>query len=205
MLSCQISKDSSEPKGFGSQTLNADAVPRLKCWNMDKQNHWLDKGNADPLTHWGRMMHICVNNVTIIGSDNGLSPGRRRAIIWTNTGILLIGPLGTNFSEIWSEICIFSFTKMHLKMPSAKWRPFCLGLNALIKKVIVCNRWLGSRSKSIKTRQLCPRYYTQALGTTTVVPQLMKPIKICDISILWIGVPSSKRNLWYRSTQTVVP
>ena len=23
------------------------------------------------LTHWGRVMHICVGNLTIIGSDNG--------------------------------------------------------------------------------------------------------------------------------------
>ena len=35
----------------------------------------------------------CVGNVTVIGSDNGLSPGRRQAIIWTNAGILLIGSL----------------------------------------------------------------------------------------------------------------
>ena len=49
-------------------------------------------------------MHICVNKLTIIGSDNGLSPGRRQAIIWTNDGILLIGPLGPNFSEILIEI-----------------------------------------------------------------------------------------------------
>ena len=35
------------------------------------------------LTHWGQAMHICVNKLTIIGSDNGLSPGRRQAIIWT--------------------------------------------------------------------------------------------------------------------------
>ena len=52
------------------------------------------------LTHLGRVMHICVSNLTIIGLDNGLSPGRRQAIIWTNAWILLIGPLGTNFSEI---------------------------------------------------------------------------------------------------------
>ena len=52
------------------------------------------------LTHWGRATHICVSKLTIIGSDNGLSPERRHAIIWTNAGILLIGPLGTNFSEI---------------------------------------------------------------------------------------------------------
>ena len=75
--------------------------------------------------------YTCVGNLTIIGSDNGLSPGRRQAIIWTNAGILLIGPLGTNFSEICIEIDTFSFKNIHLKMLSGKWRPFCLGLNVL--------------------------------------------------------------------------
>ena len=74
-------------------------------------------------------MHICVGNLTIIGSDNGLSPGLRQAIIWTNAGILLIGPLETNFSEYLIEIQTFSFKKKHLKVSSAKLRPFCLGLN----------------------------------------------------------------------------
>ena len=83
------------------------------------------------LTHWGRVTHICVSDLTIIGSDNGLSPGRRQAIIRTNAGILLLRPLGTNFSEILIEILIFSFKKMHLKVSSAKRRPFCLGLNVL--------------------------------------------------------------------------
>ena len=72
------------------------------------------------LTHWGRVTHICVVKQTTIGSDNGLSPGRRQAIIWTNAGILSIRTLGTNFSEILSEIHAFSFKKMHLKMSSAK-------------------------------------------------------------------------------------
>ena len=76
------------------------------------------------LTHWGRVTHICVSKLTIIASDNGLSPGRRQAIIWTNAGILLIGPLGTNFSEVLIKIHNYSFKKMHLKMSSAKWRPF---------------------------------------------------------------------------------
>ena len=82
-------------------------------------------------THWGRVTHKCVGNLTIIVSDNGLSPYRRQAIIWTNAGILLIGPLGTNFSEILIEILTFSFTKMRLKVSSAKRRPFCIGLNVL--------------------------------------------------------------------------
>ena len=70
------------------------------------------------LTHWGRVMHICISKLTIIGSDNGLSPGQRQAIIWTNVGILLTGPLETNFSEIFIAIYTFSFKKMHLKMSS---------------------------------------------------------------------------------------
>ena len=82
-----------------------------------------------PLSHC--VTHICVGKFTIIGSDNGLSPGWRQAIISTNAGILLIQPLGTNFSEILIGIQIFSFKKMHLKMSSAKWRPFCLGLNVV--------------------------------------------------------------------------
>ena len=85
-----------------------------------------------PLTHWGRVTHICVGKLPIIDSDNSLSPGRRQAIIWTNAGILLTGPLGTNFSEISIGIQIFSLKKIHLKMSSGKWRPSCLGLNVLI-------------------------------------------------------------------------
>ena len=56
------------------------------------------------LSHWLRVTHICVCNLTSIGADNGLSPDRWKAIIWTNTGIVLIGTLGTNFSEILIEI-----------------------------------------------------------------------------------------------------
>ena len=56
------------------------------------------------LTHWGQVTHICVIKLTTIGSDNVLAPGRRQAMIWTQAGILLIGPLETNFSEILIEI-----------------------------------------------------------------------------------------------------
>ena len=85
------------------------------------------------LTDWGRVTHKCVGKLAVIGSEDGLSPGQRQAIIQTNDGILLIEPLGTNSSEIWSEIHTFWLKKMHLKMSSAKWRPFCLGLNVLIE------------------------------------------------------------------------
>ena len=83
------------------------------------------------LTHWGRVMHICVGKLPIIGSDNGLSPGRRQAIIWINDRIFLILPIGTNFSEIPIVMDTFSFKKIHLKMSSGKWQPFYFGLNVL--------------------------------------------------------------------------
>ena len=83
------------------------------------------------LTHWGQVTHICVWKLSSIVSDNGFSPGRRQAIIWTNAGILLIGHIGTNFNEILIEIHTFSFKKMHFKMSSGKWRTLSLGLNVL--------------------------------------------------------------------------
>ena len=77
------------------------------------------------------MTHICVGNLNTTATDNGLSPGRCQAIIWTSAGIMLIRPLGTNFSEILIESHTFSWKKMHLKMSSAKRRPFCPGINEL--------------------------------------------------------------------------
>ena len=92
---------------------------------------WCSRSSHVLLTHWGRVTHICVSKLTIIGSDNGLSPGRRRAIIWINAGILLIGVLGTNFNGILIKIQVFSLTKIQLKMSSEKRLPFCLGHNEL--------------------------------------------------------------------------
>ena len=89
--------------------------------------------------------NTCVNSLrpsdaymceAIISSDNGLLPGLRQAIIWTNDDLLSIGPLGTNFSEILFEIKTFPFKKMHSNMPSTKWRPFLLGLNVLILLIV---------------------------------------------------------------------
>ena len=92
------------------------------------------------LTHWGRVTHICVGKLTIIGSDNGLSPGRRQAIIWTNPWILLIRTPGTNFSEILSEIHIFnsrkSIWKCRLEKAAILSRPQC----------VKCGLFLGTAS-----------------------------------------------------------
>ena len=70
----------------------------------------------------------------IIGSDNGLSLDRRQAIIWTNAVLLSIELLETNFSQVVLKIQTFLFRKIHLKMSSTKFRPFCLGLMVLNKQ-----------------------------------------------------------------------
>ena len=107
-----------------------DGGPSAAGRHLGTRNEVIQDGNRKrksrhlaPPPQWGRKTlpillmvnslrpsdaYICVSKLTIIGSDNGLSPDRRQAIIWTNAGLsLLIGPLGTNFSEILIEILTF--------------------------------------------------------------------------------------------------
>ena len=98
------------------------------------------------LTQWGRVTHICITKLTIISSDDGLSPGRHQAI-WSIAEILLIWTLGTNFSEMISEIHTFSFKKMHFRMSSVKWQQIGFGLNELnsvwpLKFIVHADQWL---------------------------------------------------------------
>ena len=87
------------------------------------------------------MTHICITKLTIIDSDNGLLPGWCQAIIWTNVVILLIQTLGTNLNEILREIHTFTFTKMHLKMSSAKQWQFCLSRDVLTWYMFLITLW----------------------------------------------------------------
>ena len=94
-------------------------------------------------------MHICVSKLTIIGSNDGLSPGQHQAIIWINAGILLIRTLGT--SEILSKIHAIWLKKTHLKMSSAKlWQFFPVltllqdGLDSLTHKQLE-NEWIHTQ------------------------------------------------------------
>ena len=122
-----------------------------------------------------RPTHISIDKLTIIGSDNGLSPERRQAIISTNAGILSIGPLGTNFSEILIEIQSSSLKKIRLNMSSAKCCSFRLGLNVLTfflmedKDQFIlhcqCHGWSGeTRSQGISSH-----------GSDLVLPEYSGP------------------------------
>ena len=88
----------------------------------------LQRPNKEIVVGWSQTVDNLLHNS--IGSDNGLSPGRSQAIIWTNAGILLVVPLGTNFYEDSIEIHTFSFKKMS----SGKWRSLCPGLKVLVNR-----------------------------------------------------------------------
>ena len=105
--------------------------------NLDVDEHIFMIQNVRALTHWGRVTHAC--KLTNIGSDDGLSLGQCQAISWTNARILLIGPLGTIFNEISSEIHTILFKERHFKMSSTRWRPFWLGLIVVIWGVAYMN------------------------------------------------------------------
>ena len=84
---------------------------------------------------------LCVSKLTITDSDNGLSPDQRQAIIWTNVGMLLIGPPGTNVSEHLMKSYTFPFKKMHLKMSSGEWWSNCPSLNVLTLLLLKLLSW----------------------------------------------------------------
>ena len=162
------------------------------------------------LTQWVRVTYICADNLTIIGSDNCLSPGWCQAIIWTNAGILKIEPLKTNSSEISIKILTFSLKKMYLKMSAKKWRPSCLALNVLKH---------GSRSRGnyLMIWNICIDFYWYPILTSQQKRELihflwyihvpgMKILEICiltaDITPVWLMVSVSEIHsfnpLWLR-------
>ena len=108
-----------------------------------------------------------MNRVSSIGSYNGLAPGRRQAIIWTNVGILLIGPLGKSIGEIFIKINTFSFKNMYLKMPSAKWRPFCPGEDELRAGTLSFPSWVLDKNG---TKAICHQW-------TEITFVVQKPLK----------------------------
>ena len=166
------------------QPLNTKTSLKIIYVKFHSTIPWASELKSDlcsALTHWGRVTHICVGKLNSIGSDNGLSPERRQAIIWTNAEILLIGPLGTNFSEILIEIQIFSLKKIRLKMSSAKCCSFRLGLNVLrsfsagcfIVLYWIMLYWMYHQTSNIRCTKaqtcfsscscLCPIHWSQLL------------------------------------------
>ena len=162
--------------------------------------------------YWGRVTHISLSKLTIIGSDNVLSPGRHQAIIRTNAGILLIGPLGTNFSEM--LIKTFSLKKTRLKVSSAKWQPFYLGLNVLKHLFLhsywnfhwnlfqmvqfICHHWLLNKRLSKQSwgwlfETLSRPLWCHCNGTTLTSPPWSQPTNHVDCGPH--SVPTAKHRI----------
>ena len=88
------------------------------------------------LNHCGRMTHICISKLIIIGSDNGLSPNRRQAIVRTKAGLLLID---NTFQCNWnwnSNVFIHEnvFENVVWKVAAIWSRPQCVELNHARKR-----------------------------------------------------------------------
>ena len=135
---CHIQCDVVNKPITGHTTLNKTSVPLSLVANVSEFSYhyfgitstsrcvidicMLQLYNCDiyqryPLTHWGRVMHICVGKQTNIGAVQATSHYLNQC--WN------IVNLGTHFSEISIKILTFSFTKMRLTVSSAKWCPFC--------------------------------------------------------------------------------
>ena len=108
---------------YVTQWLNTSRPRQMTAISHTTFSHafpWMKMGEFRLEFRWSLFLGLQLT-IFHIGADNGLAPIRRQAIIWTNAGILLTGPLGRNL-----------FKKMHLKMSSLKCWPFCLSLNVLM-------------------------------------------------------------------------
>ena len=112
-----------------AMTIAFSMITSIYPW-MDGSDGFNDDKVKFPLTHWGRVTHICVSKLTVIGSNDGLSPGRRKPL----SEPMLIGPLGTNFSEIlnWNLYIVIqenAFENVIWKLAAILSRPHCLQCN----------------------------------------------------------------------------
>ena len=110
-----------------------------------------------------------------------------------NAGLLSIGPLGTNFSEILIKLQNFSFTKIRLKTLSAKWWPFCPGGDEL-------TRWSLNRMTNILPMTFQPHFpeiitkqfqYNLAVNCSVERHSTKFPIFSCGSMFMLLQTPGS--------------
>ena len=89
------------------------------------------------LTHCNLVTPYGVKNLGNFGPDSALSLIRYRVITWNNRDILLIGPIGTNCSDIPIKLPTLSFKKMHFKRSAAKYQPY-LFMPDMLKISLMC-------------------------------------------------------------------
>ena len=88
------------------------------------------------LTHWGLVMHICHQPRPSLVQIMACRLFGAKPLSKPMLGYCELNSLRTNFSEILIKIQNFSLRKIHLKISSVKWRPYCLGLNVLTVEAV---------------------------------------------------------------------
>ena len=116
------------------------------------------------LTHWGRVTHICVGDLTIIGSDNGLTPGQHQSTIWTNAGILLIRTLGNLKRNSYTPIKENAFENVVWKMAAILSRPQCVNwINSMYEGISIVNEVLLGWYQHIEAETKWPPFRRRCL------------------------------------------
>ena len=99
------------PQAFRIQWILNDHSKRLRCGSSQKpelESPFLWWASIQPtsrcLTHWVRVTHLCVSELTIIGSANGLSPSHYMYQCWNNVNSNLRNKLQWNLKR---NSCIF--------------------------------------------------------------------------------------------------
>ena len=133
------------------------------------------------------VLHICVSELGKYCSGNGLLPVQHQAITWTNAGLLLIGPLGTNFSEIQIKMQLFSFTKMHLNLSAEKWWPFCPGGDELTHSGWVMHICISDKGHYWSSNGL---YLFEAIVNVIATDGLVTQVaRASVVMVYWAGLP----------------
>ena len=128
------------------------------------------------LTHWGRVTHICVGKLINIGSDNGLSPGRRQAnhlsLCWNIVNSTLRNKLQWNINRNWYiSIQENAFENVVCEMSAILSRPQC---------VKAWNNLCATASEALSCHKLSPTVNRQ---WSSVMSQVV------SYSELWWGIP----------------
>ena len=127
------------------------------------------------------MTHICVCNLTMIGSDNGLSPDGRQAIIWTNAGILLTGLTNKLQWNLNRTSYIFiqenAFEIFVCEMASILSRPQCVNdwnfaILLPIKEAIELKHYTPRIMHTLQCYGLVHVHYTHILQGSSLAPSL---------------------------------
>ena len=103
-------------------------------------------------------------NRVSIASDNGLSPIRSAPSHYiTQCRVIVNWTRRNNLQWILIKIQNFSFTKMHLKISSTKWRPLCPGEDESINNCRRSYEMIGSNLRSAAAKMVQDDHYNDVI------------------------------------------